>query len=125
MKVDFKKQLMNLKGEPLKDQIPITLENGTRGLKEGELLTLKLVCTNSLLASQVNEDINEQTPADKLKNYNLAVKINKSDSEIEITSEEMTKIKTMVSKTYTSLVFGQVHYMLEGSYIENGPKQGK
>lgn len=121
MKIDFNQQMKSLNGELLKDQIPVSLPNGSRTIKEGDPLTLKLVCINSLLNASDEEEQKKQTAQDKLAIYDLSMKINKAEGELDITSEEISKLKEAIAKRYTSFVYGQAHYMLEGGYAENSP----
>ena len=96
MKVNFEKVLTTMDGEPLKDG--------------QEKLTLKSVCVNALLAT-----ISGDTPSgeEKLTRYLLANQIY-TDNEIELNSEDVSKIKKMVGMSFPTIVVGQAFQMLEG-----------
>lgn len=98
MKVNLNQEIKNLEGETIvaQDKTP---------------LTLKFVITNSLLITHPQEkDLDGNT---KMKRYNLAHKIHKAN-EIDLSSEEIVEIKTMIGKVYNTLVYGYVNDILEG-----------
>ena len=88
MTINFDEKLKTLKGEDLKEQETI--------------ITLKDVCANALLA---NEEKMEGRI--KLENWNLAQEIYKG-GEIELSSEDIVKIKNLIGKFYPTLIAGQV-----------------
>lgn len=93
MIVNFDTQLVNLKGEALK-------ENDTP-------VTLKDICANALLAN--DEKMEGRI---KLENWNLAQLVYKG-GEIELTAEQVVKMKDMVAKHFPTLVAGQVLNILD------------
>ena len=96
MIVDFSKVLKNLNGDNLKD------ETGD--------ITLKSICVNSLLATIPNET---PTGEEKLLRYSLATQINK-DEEVDLSAEDISKIKKMVGQAFPTVIVGQTFLMLEG-----------
>jgi hypothetical protein len=51
---------------------------------------------------------------EKAERYILAVKIHTSPKEIDLTVEELAKIKELVGKVFAPLIVGQAWQMLEG-----------
>lgn len=96
MTVNMDAVLKTLNGEPLIDA--------------GKPVTLKDVCVNALLAQQDGEVVDAK---EKFARYELALKVNKG-GDVEVTAEEITKIKDLTGKIYPTLVVGQVFYLLEG-----------
>lgn len=93
MRIDFNKEMMDLEGKPLKDG--------------DEIIKLKKICVNSLLA---NDDKIDGT--EKLKRFQLASKISKGTMDISV--EDITLIKSMVGKYFSTIIVGQVY-----EYFEN------
>ncbi|MCD6262343.1 MAG: hypothetical protein J7J52_04905 [Deltaproteobacteria bacterium] len=96
MIVNMSAELKTLDGEPLIDA--------------GKPVTLKDVSVNALLAQQERETLDAK---EKLARYELALKVNKG-GDVEVTVEEIAKIKDCVGKVYPTLVVGQVFHLLEG-----------
>ncbi|MDD5353300.1 MAG: hypothetical protein PHS93_09090 [Candidatus Omnitrophica bacterium] len=93
MKVNFNQPLKNLDGSPIKDG--------------DKAITLKDVCANALLAVEEKADGKV-----KLENWTLAQLVYKG-GELDLTAEQVVKIKDMVAKSYTTLVVGQVLEILK------------
>lgn len=134
MKRNFNVKLTNLNGGVLVQRITHP-ENETEKDDQGneikgadgrpvvktllqELIASDLICT--ALLSPFND---EQPSADeKHKRFKLAQRINAGQvaandgggSEVEITSEEATLIKTLTAKLYAPLVVGQLIDIIEG-----------
>lgn len=94
MKINFDQQIKDLTGNPIKE--------------EGKEVVLKTVCVNALLASNPKKEISGQ---EKLDRYELARKVN-DGGEVEITSEEIVKIKESVD-IYPTIIYGEVCNLLE------------
>lgn len=98
MLIDFKKVILDLRGDPIK-------------LPDGAELRLLTVCQESLLASFSDE---QGVPAtEKVKRFELALKIGETALPVEITIEEAAEIKKLVGKAYGSLVVGRAFALLE------------
>ena len=98
MLIDFKKVILDLKGDPVK-------------LPDKAELTLLSVCQESLMASFPDE---QALPgAEKVKRFVLALKIGDSTLPVEITIEEAAEIKKLVAKAYGPLVVGRAWEILE------------
>ena len=128
MKIDISQKIVGrydkdiiIPGTELKDpegkEIPNT----------GERTTLKSVCIDALLfpKSKVNEKtgIMEETDTfdEKMKKYRIYEKFKATITDIELTVEEITQIKKLISEIKTQLIVGQCNDMLEGGKPK--PKQ--
>ena len=98
MKIDFNIVLRDMDGEIL------VAENG----KEA---TLKGAAINALLG--VFQDESTLSGEDKLKRWEIAVKVKESDLTTEFTIEELVVIKKMIGKAYAPIIVGQAWKLLE------------
>ena len=102
MKIDMTKTIKNLIG--------VDLENPESKLKEKEPLTMRIVCTNSLLTptqDDKNIDGNE-----KAKRFELAMRIYTED-EIDLNVDELKLLKDLIGRLYTPLVVGRAYQILD------------
>ena len=72
-------------------------------------LVLKDVCINAILHSEKDD-----TEKQKYEAYELFVKLRDSQKEIELTVEEVVKLKKKIGVIYMPLILGQAWDMLEG-----------
>ena len=98
MKIDFTQPLSGLNGEPMKDET-------------GKDILLSAPCINSLLATSQSE---QMEPIEKLARWVLAQKITKATAPVDLTIEEVAKIKDLTGKYMPTLIMGSVWQMLEG-----------
>lgn len=77
----------------------------------GRELSLASTCCNALLAA--HEDERALSGEDKVKRWKLAQRIHDATGEIDIASEEVSLLKTLLAKSYTPLVVGQAWSVLE------------
>ena len=98
-KIDFTQTLKNLEGNPIKD-LPQNPEQN---------LTLSKACINALL---INIPQDKLTGTEKLERYELAKQIHKNKT-LNLTSEQITLLKTLIAKVYGVLPTGQAYEMLE------------
>ena len=94
MKINFNQPIKNIQGEGIKD------------------LTLKTVSVESLLATF--DDERSLLGEEKAKRYLLATRIYANPEDIDLTVEEISKIKQLIGKGYGPLVVGQAWEILEG-----------
>ncbi len=90
-------------------------------IKSKNVLTLKKVCVESLLASfgQGEKDTGE----DKAKRYILAMKIHEAKKDVDdLEAEDISLLKELIGNNYGPLVVGQAHMMLEN---KNEKKKSK
>ncbi len=96
MVININQAITNLEGKPFE-------ENG----KEFNL-------KDSLVNALFHDDAKEALPgADKMKKYNLAKKIYKAEEEVELSHEEIVKIKEYVGKLYVTAVTGAIYELLD------------
>ena len=98
MKINFNQPIKNIQGEEIKD------------------LTLKTVSVEALLATFSDEQ--SLSGEEKAKRYLLATRIYAND-ELDLTVEEIAKIKQLIGKGYGPLVVGQAWEILEGREVKN------
>ena len=95
MKVNFNQPIKNIQKEEIKD------------------LTLKSVSVEALLATFSDEQ--SLSGEEKAKRYLLATRIYANSEELDLTVEEIAKIKQLIGKGYGPLIVGQAWDMLEGN----------
>lgn len=77
----------------------------------GTKLTLRKVCTEALMLNNPQESVDGE---EKFKRYQLALKVNISvTDEVDLSTEEITKIKRLVGASYGTGVVGPAFDMLE------------
>ena len=99
MKTNFNQTLKELDGKPMKGE-------------KGEEVKLSLPSINSLLATPTNEILE---PVEKIVRYGIAQKISRAKGPVELTIEEVAKIKELVGKYMPTVVMGSVYEILESS----------
>jgi len=94
------------------DLTTVMLDIDGKLLKKGkDDLTLKTVIISALL--QLSVDEKNLSIDEKLKRYDLALRIQKSDA-ISLESDDIVLIKKLVNKIYGTIIVGQVCNILEG-----------
>ncbi len=102
MKIDMTKTIKNLIG--------VDLENPESKLPKKEPLTMKIVCTNSLLTqTQDDQNINGN---EKAKRFELAMRVY-TEKEIDLDIDELKMIKDLIGKIYGPLVVGRAYQILD------------
>lgn len=100
MLIDVTRTLKQLNGEPLRDN------DGQGNAVEA---TVKMALINGIL-SPVKDD----TGVQKVQKYELARKMYKAESTVDLTVEEIVMLKRRVEELYPPLVCGQLLAILEG-----------
>lgn len=100
MKIKFDQVLLDLNGDPLKNQFKKDLD-------------LKEVCVMALLSNTTEKDGEKEDGNKKMSRFLLAEKIQKA-KELGLRAEEIVLIKNLVTKLYGPLVVGRVFNLLEG-----------
>jgi len=78
--------------------------------ENGQMLTVKWAFTQALLGAYPKENIDGN---EKYARYKLASKINEtSDQEIELTVEEVAKLKKLVGEAFPTMVCGQIYQLI-------------
>lgn len=112
MKVSLTEKIKTIEGKPMQDVVD---EKGTK-----EDLVIKKVLTGALLAQYQDEQ--KLSGEDKIKRFDLANRIYKSD-EIDLKSEEIALCKYLVAKAFGVLVTAQAWSILEGAKDEASAKK--
>lgn len=98
MKVDLAKAVVNVDGKT-----PIVEE-------DGKSLTVKEVCINALLTP-----LKEDSEKEKWSDYEIFKKIRDSkEKEINLTAENVVRLKEKIGKIYPPLIMGQLWEELDG-----------
>lgn len=103
MKIDLNQPLYELNGNEVKD------------------FDLKKACVDCLMLSDPEEKVDGQT---KLERYTLGLVINKG-GEVDLTAEQITKLKERVGKYANTIIVGQVYELLEGKNNSLAPSMSK
>jgi len=82
---------------------------GNTLLDKEKPVTLKSVCVQALMAVDTKEEVNGE---EKYKRYQLTQKIGEKE-EVDLSTEEISKIKQLIGKSFVTLVVGQSWDMLE------------
>lgn len=97
-KISFKQVIKSIDGEPF------TNEND-------EKLTLKYFAINALSGHAPGTQLSGQ---EKVERFNLALKIEKSKNEVDLTAEETVLIKTAINQFFPSpVIVGRCWELLE------------
>jgi len=111
MEMDVTQVLVNMEGE-----------NITRTVGEEVMdLTLRRILVQALLEEPGQEKIKGE---EKLDRYLLAQKIQTEDNP-DFSLEQRSRMKTMVSNTFTPIVVGQVWIMLDPELADKEPTLAK
>lgn len=103
MKINFATPLLDLYDTPLK-------------LDEKTQLTLGTAACEALLSTYQGED--SLSGNEKADRWALAISIKRSTGPIELTAENITKLKELIGKRFPAMVVGQAFEILEGKTAE-------
>jgi hypothetical protein len=102
MKIDFTTPLLDLYDTPLK-------------LDEKTDLTLATAACEALLSTYQGEDnLGGNEKADR---WALAITIKRATAPVEVTSENIIKLKDLIGKRFPAMVVGQAFELLEGRKV--------
>lgn len=100
MKIDFSTPLTDLYDKPLK-------------LDETTDLTLGTAACEALLSTYQGED--SLSGNEKADRWAIAITIKRSSGIVDVTSENIIKIKDLIGKRFPAMVVGQAFEILEGN----------
>jgi len=106
--IDFNRPILDMEDNPIQSEG-----------EDGAVETLRLgdVCVNALMATL--QDDNSADGTVKLKRFSLAKKIKGRIDEdyqsVHINSKNKTMILDLVSKVYSTMIYGRLHEALEGT----------
>ena len=101
MKIDFTTEIKTVDGQP----IPTA---------DKKPFLLKQVVVNVLLANP-KEGQKADPPEEMVKNYDLSLRVQKSTGLIDVSIDEVKKIKDKIAQSYGTLIYGQIHHIFESS----------
>ncbi len=121
MKIDFNQNLNGLDGKPLENPVKFRMnekgdglaigENGQPIVIQKEPIQLATVCINALMSNKQGENVDG---VEKVSRYILAMKIRQSNGPIDVTAEEVSKIKILLGEFMGTLIVGSAWEILEG-----------
>jgi len=98
MKINLDQTFKTLNGVEIKDE-------------EGKGIKLLTICQNALISA--GDQQQKESGEEKAKRYQLAIKL-ANGGEIELTAEDIAKIKKLIGESYAPIIVGQAYDMLEG-----------
>lgn len=101
MKFNTKLPVLNLEKDPLK-------ESHAQDAKE---LLFRTVFVNALLSDEKTVEQNREL---KVKKFGLAERIQDSQEDVSLTTDEVVLIKECVNKIYPTIIVGRVESFFEG-----------
>jgi hypothetical protein len=107
MKRNLDAHLVNHKGEPLKEGAG----------ENAKTIPLHVICLSALMTDIEGERL---SGPDKFAMYQLAGKVC-NGGVVDLTTEELAKIKERVGKIYGIAVVGPAYKLLETDYVESAP----
>lgn len=131
MKIDMNYTIKKLDGKEIKEIIVDEDEEGNAKkdkegyplLTQGLAITLRKVCEEALVNPPMDIDPATKRPREiaadkKIEAWNFAQKIHAADGLMELTSDEITKLKKLINKKYTSspnsvAIVAQSHAILD------------
>lgn len=96
MRRNFDKVILGLDNQPL--------------YHEAKVLTLAGAAINALLANYDGENVSGTQKHERMK---LALAINDKPTEVDLTAEQLAKLKELIGRAYTPLVVGRAYDLLE------------
>lgn len=94
MKIKINQELKNIDGSPL--------------MNGDNVITLKEILLSSALVTLKDDSTHG------MQDFELSLKIQTAKDEIELTSEDVVRLKEKIKFGYTTIIVGQVNYILEG-----------
>jgi len=99
---NFNLAILDMAGNAIKDE-------------ENKAVTLGTVCVNALLSTAQSDTTPGQ---EKAARYKLAMKIHGEAGDVDVTAEDISRMKDLCGKIYGPLVVGRVWELLEQSPSE-------
>lgn len=119
MKIDFNYQFKTLDGEVIRERPDeeIVDKDGKKTTKKHPPLTLRKISENVLLMPDTDGTgkQKEMDGEEKCKRYDLAMRIHKATAKdlADLQSEEISLLKELLAKGYSTLVVGQAFEILD------------
>lgn len=106
MRRNFDQPILDLWGKEIKP-----MDRNGKYIETEPSLTLATVACNALLA--VLEDERTLTGKEKAERLQIALKINSRPKEVDLTVEQLAKVKELIGKACTTLICGRAFELLE------------
>lgn len=120
MKINFNAILKDIDGKDMTVPVKFKIhpetgqefkgEDGQPLVLKSESVKLSTVCVNALMANKRDETLSGE---EKLSRYILASKIKQAKGTLEVTAEEVVKIKKLVGEFMSTLIVGAVYQQFE------------
>ena len=105
MRINVNSPITGFDGEPI-----VNKEEGGKS----EVLTLKSICITALSSTTNAESQKNIAEDEKLRRFDLAMRIYKSDGEMNLDAEEITLLKKRISEIFIMpVVVGRAHELLD------------
>lgn len=113
MEIRMDRTMLDMNDKEILEQIPTGEKNlmGQDIMKDGPVVTLKTVAINALVA--IFQDEANISGEEKVKRWELAIRIKKGPDSMEMTAEEVSLVKKLIAKMYGPLISGQAWAYLE------------
>jgi hypothetical protein len=113
MEIRMDRKMIDMDDKELHEQTPTGEKNlmGQEITQEGAVLTLGKVAINALVA--VYQDEANLSGEDKVKRWELALRIKGAKNGLELTVEEIALIKKLIAKAYGPIICGPAWIYLE------------
>lgn len=108
MKIDMTQGLKDLDGKDLFVQEV----KGGQVVNTETKLTLRSVCTEALMGTYPQHEV--AGGEEKFKRYQMALKLNIADGEVEIEPEDVVLIKKLIGFSHSVVITGKAYEMLKG-----------
>lgn len=96
MKIDFSQPINNITGDPFKNN--------------NEVVTLKVVCVESLMSPRISEG---KAGKEKMALWSLAKRVHDAAEPIDISAEDLAKLVDVVGQNYPAAVVGPACELLQ------------
>jgi len=117
MKIDFNYKFKTLNGEVIPERADeeVVDKDGKKTTEKHPPLTLRTISENVILGQEIDKDgkPKEMGGAEKCKRYDLAMRIHKGTGLVDLEVEEITLLKKLIAKGYSTLVVGQAFRILD------------
>lgn len=128
MKINCNYEFKGLDGKVIPEQPDeeIVDKAGNKSTKKHPPFKLKTACVNVLLRTERDDDTGrsvEISGEEKLKRYQLAMKIYNSSGLLDLRDEERLLVKSLIAKFYPPLTVGQAWLILDPEGAKENEKE--
>ena len=118
MKIDFNYKFVNLDGSIIPEGPDMTEEiDGKLVKRKSPPFTLRTACVNVLVMQERDamgrQVVKELSAKEKVRRYQLAVKIFKSKGLVDLPAEDIALLKELIGRIYPPITVGQAFEILD------------